>query len=165
MKKVIFMGKDILNKTLPPTLTLTTLDGSKFSSLFQIISQFPEQNDINNKDSFICETSQFPFDDNTFFQIYCILPRTDRRSDYDDYPAQVLQRRNVISKVMEHSIEHCNLEEAFHSLLQYIQEKNLAHSSKYRIIFHKEKRKWQRNSFFKKSEQILITELQIEVLS
>lgn len=159
------MGTEILSRTLEPTLTLTTLEPSLFPSLFQIMEQFPEQNDENNKDSFICETCHFPFSDNSPFQVYCILPRDNRRMDYDLYPAVVLQRRKVVSKVLEYSIENCNFQEEFQELLQYIQEKQLKNLQKYRIVFHKEKRKWKRKSFFQKAEKMLITELQIEVES
>lgn len=159
------MGTEILTRMLEPTLSLTTLQPVPFSSLFEIMPQFPEQNDVNNKDSFICETSHFPFNENASFQIYCILPRSNRRMDYDNYPAVVLQRRKVVSKVLEHSVENCNFEAEFKTLLQYIQEKQLKNLQNYRIVFHKEKRKWKRKSFLQKAKKMLITELQIEIES
>lgn len=163
IKGVVHMGTEILTKTLAPTLTLTALETSLLPSIFQKIQQFPEQSDINNTDSFICETCQFPFNENSAFQIYCVLPRFNRRADYDNYPATVLQRRNVVTKVVQHSLENCNFDEEFQALLQYINDQQLTSVNKYRIIFHKEKRKWKRKSFFKKPDKPLITELQIEV--
>lgn len=159
------MSTAILTRSLSPTLTLTQKETSSFSNIFQRMQQFPEQAKQIHKDSFICETQQFPFNDQSHFQIFCVVPTEDRRIDYDDFPATVLQRRNVVSKVMQKSVEDCNFQEEFQSLLQYIQEQHLTSTNKYRIIFHQEKRKWQRKSFFRKAKKNLITELQIEVES
>lgn len=159
------MSTAILTRSLSPTLTLTTPEPSAFSSIFQTMKCFPEQELQTTKDSFICETQHFPFNDRSHFQIYCVVPTEDRRIDYDDFSAAVLQRRHVVSKVIQKSLEECNFEEEFQSLLQYIQEHRLTSSSKYRIIFHQEKRRWQRNAFLKRPKKNIITELQIEVES
>lgn len=159
------MQKEIKLRKLAPTLTLTTLEQSTMEKLFQTMKQFPEQNDPHNKDSFLCETTDFPFRDDSTFQVYCLLVKRNRPTTYPNYSPQVLQRREVVSMVLEKSFEDCNLEEEFHTLLNYVEAHHLTSLRKYRIIFHKEKRKTIRHAFFKKHTQSIITEIQVEIES
>lgn len=157
------MKSEIKIRQLAPTLTLTTSQQSTMDTLFQSMKEFPEQNDPHNQDSFLCETTEFPFRENSAFQVYCVLIKRNRQTSYPNFSPLVLQRREVVSMVLEKNFEDCDLEAEFSTLLHYVQEENLTSMGKYRIIFHKEKRKTIRHTLFKKKAQSIITEIQIEV--
>lgn len=157
------MEVEIKRRQIAPTLTLTTQETPTMSKLFQVMKQFPEQNDPNNKDSFLCETSQFPFEETTPFQLYCLILNRNRLTSNTEYTPLVLQRREVVSMVLEKNYEECDLQSEFSVLQQYLEEHNLISCQIYRIVFHKEKRKTIRNTLFKKTGQNIITEIQIEI--
>lgn len=157
------MEEEIKRRQLAPTLTLTTTETPTMSKLFQVMKQFPEQNDPNNKDSFLCETTDFPFGENTPFQLYCLILNRNRLTSNTEYTPLVLQRREVVSLVLEKSYEECDLESEFRNLLQFIEENKLVSRQVFRIVFHKEKRKTIRNTLFKKVRQNIITEIQVEI--
>lgn len=155
------MLHEITKKNVPPVMALTNLEKCTFPQIFDTIREFPLTVLLNEKESFYCVGDGYPPNQETKYQVY--TPVTDKKTqkDYKNHKLTILQRVDVVSVVLGVDYENKDLSDIFEAMDLYITENNLKAKESYRIIYHQEKRKWQRNAFLKRTKKGIITEIQI----
>lgn len=157
------MSYEIVVKDVSPTLTLSQIEPCTLKELPQIIYDIQDRVKSNLKGSFICLTSEPFLSSESQLFVHCPVENTFPHISPKEQEYKVLQRTKVVSTI--HAGEYTDLEEAFKTIHQYIEQNNLKQIFPYRLIFHKEKRKWQRKKFFRKSSQSYMTEVQAQIVN
>ncbi len=155
------MKKEIVVKNVPPFMALTPLENCAFSKIFDTIRRFPVAILVNDRESFHCVADGYPPNNATPCQIYLPVDKTKTQKNYKKHKIIILQRAKVVSVVLGVEYANSDLTDIFNAMDQYISENNLKATSNFRVIYHQEKRKWQRNAFLKRSKEGIITEIQV----
>ncbi|MFI3253703.1 MAG: hypothetical protein R3Y63_05130 [Eubacteriales bacterium] len=155
------MSYTVTEKNVGPILVVTHLESHSFDTLRK---KFFELFDVGKKvlkpnGSFFCLCNENSFTRNSVVKLCAPLENSSLEFDKNKYKMEVLQRTNVISTIHQGSYD--DLDQAFTALLAYGKEHEKELTLPCRIIFHKEKRKWTRGRFFKRSPKQYITEVQI----
>lgn len=155
------MAYHVEEKNIPPLLVLSHKADVGFSALentsFDLLNL--ARKNINTNVSFFCTTEQAFLKQDSQVRVCAPVLNAIFNIDENKYHFFVRQRQNVVSTI--HNGRYDQIEPAFQALQDYLAEKNLQPQLPYYIIFHKEKRKWQRKTFFKKSTGEYVTEIQI----
>lgn len=151
------MSQEIKERQIPPTLTLTHFEEA--ISVSQTIATLHFEAKNNAKGSFICTMEEPKMEEGSKVQVYCMVENGYSPVDHKHFYYQVLQRCKVVTTI--HPGDYHDVRSSFHLLERYIEEHSYEHISGFRVVVHKEKRKWVRNKFFQKSKEQFITEVQI----
>lgn len=152
------MSQEITVRNIPPTLTLTHVE--KCTSLSHGIASLHFETKLNAKGSFICQLDQPYLIDGGEIQVFCLVENSNYHVDSKAFAYKVVQRERVLSTI--HKGGYDSIQESFLRLEEYLAEHGLQSLHAYRLVVHKEKRKWQRDKFLKKAEkEEYITEVQI----
>lgn len=155
------MTQEITVKNVAPFLALTPTETCPFSKIFSTIRKFPTAILVNGRESFHCVADGYPPNDATPCQVYVPVEKTKTEKNFKRHKIIILQRAKVVSVVLGVEYQHSDLSDIFKALDQFIEDNDLKGTSNFRVIYHQEKRKWQRNSFFKLSKEGTITEIQV----
>lgn len=155
------MSFDIVVKDVSPVLTVTHIKASTVQTMAQTIYGIHDEVKKNIKGSFICYVDQTHLYQDLPVRIHCPVQNAYESINEKKYTYVVLQRSKVVSTINQG--EFHDLDNAFLALQTYVEENKLEVVMPYRVIFHKEKRKWQRKRLFKKSSRAYITEVQIQI--
>lgn len=155
------MCNEIVIKDIKPTLTLTHLAECTYQTLPNIIYGLHDEVKKNIKGSFICIMSEPCLKRGMALKVYCPVESSYAPFNSFKYKYEVLQRTRVVSTIQRGGYDQ--VEDSFEAIARYIEENNLTMIEPYRLVFHKEKRKWQRKKFFKKSTQEYIIEIQVQI--
>lgn len=156
------MSYEVTVKDIPPTLTLTHVDFCTLQTLVPTISAM--QNDVkkNISGSFLCFTEYPSLKMDGPLRIHCPVANSYEAITEKKHKYEVVQRSKVVSTI--HKGEYDQLEEAFAALHTYIEAEKLELVKPYRVIFHKEKRKWQRKRLLKRAVGEYVIEVQAEIV-
>lgn len=155
------MTQEFVVKNVPPFLALTPEEPCTFSKVFSTIRKFPTAILLQGRDSFHIVADGYPPDDVTPCRVYVPVEKTKTEKNYKKHKIIILQRAKVVSVVLGVEYEHSDLSDIFSAMDKYIAENDLNATSNFRVIYHQEKRKWQRNAFLKRSKSGIITEIQV----
>lgn len=155
------MNQEIVVKNVAPFLALTPTEQCTFSKAFHTIRKFPTAILLYGRESFHCVADGYPPDESTPCQVYVPVERTTADKTHKRHKIIILQRAKVVSVVLGVEYEHSDLSDIFSAIDTYIADNNLVATSSFRVIYHQEKRKWQRNAFLKRSKKGIITEIQV----
>lgn len=155
------MNQEIVVKNVPPFMALTPLEHCAFSKIFDTIKRFPIAILLNGRESFHCVADGYPPDQATPCQIYLPVDKTKSQKNFKKHKIIILQRAKVVSVVLGVEYANSDLSDIFNAMDQYIAENKLNATSNFRVVYHQEKRKWQRNAFLKRSKEGIITEIQV----
>lgn len=154
------MNQEISVRNIAPTLTLTQKKHN--TSLSHGIASLHFEAKLNAKGSFVCILAQPHLEEGVPLPIYCLVENSSFHVDSAVFEYTVLQRIRVAAVI--HKGEYDTIQESFFRLDEYLAEHGLASKGIYRLVVHKEKRKWQRRKFLKKAEKDeYITEVQIVI--
>lgn len=159
-------------KNVSPIIVLTHKDTRMATELKDTAYELYYKAKMTNKDSIFCLTEK-PYlksdiDDDVKLKVCCPISDIDLEIDKNLYQIEVLPRSLVLTTI--HRGDYDDLKPVFEGLFQYIEKNNLTTSTPFRVIFHREKRDWERPDFLikpvatAKPENEYITEIQIPLL-
>lgn len=152
------MMYEVTEKDVSPCLTVTSLEPCTLQNLEQSIYAMYADTKKNINGSFFCLSETPNCSQDSLLKIHCpVLNGYEAISD-KKHKYEVVPRIKAISTI--HTGAYDNLDGAFQAVKDYAEEKNLKIALPYRIVFHKEKRKWQRKRFFKRAVGEYVIELQ-----
>lgn len=155
------MSYTVVEKDVPPTLIVTQLETCTFENLSQTVYGMFTDVKRNLNGSFFCNTQEIPFRPDTPVEICCPVKSAYEDLNFNKHEYKVVQRLKVLSTV--YSGAYDNLSEPLDAIMSFAKEKGLEVTTPYRIIYHKEKRKWQRNRFFKRAVGEYVVEVQAKI--
>lgn len=156
------MNDQIEIKDIAPTLMLTHINNTTFQMMEDVAYSIRDVAKDSIKGSFVCLCQQPFLKSDSNLELYCPVSTSSLNIDPKKFKFEVLQRTKVVSII--HTGEYNQLESAFQTLQTYIKENNFTEILPYRVIFHKEKRKWERRTFFKRAKNEYVTEVQVQFL-
>ncbi len=155
------MHGEITKKNIAPIYVLTSLEQCTFEGIKKEVLTFPNQTKKYPRETFICESEIFPCKADTKIQLSCVVEDRHKTIQINTHKVAVLPRIDVVSTVLTSDYGETDLEKVLDNLNTYMSEHQLTSCDNYRIVFHKEKRKWQRNRFFRRTKKDIITDVQI----
>ncbi len=155
------MTQEMTIKNVAPFMALTPVKECTYTKIFETIRAFPIAILINGRDSVHCVSDGYPPDDSAPFQVFVPVEKTIADKKYKKHKIVIMKRAKVVSVVLGVEYEHSDLTDIFNAMDKFISENKLNATSNFRIIYHQEKRKWQRNAFLKRSKKGIITEIQV----
>lgn len=150
-------------KNVSPLVVFTHFDKRKVSDLEQTSYELCNIAEINTKESLFCIVDQPLLDDDVEVQVCCPIKNVDLVYHEKKYKIQVLPRILVLTTI--HHGEYNDLKAVFEEMSRYIEKNNLVTQLPYRVVFHREKREWDRLSVQKKPDRDYVTEVQIQILA
>lgn len=148
-------------KNVPPIVALTHLQPRCISQLEQTAYELYNASDATGKESLFCIIDKPYLDKEEDVKMYCPISSLDLVYHEKKYNIEVLPRALVLSTI--HLGEYNQLKPVFESMFAYIAKNKLNTSMDYRVIFHSEKREWDRTKLHHKPESDYITEVQIQI--
>lgn len=155
------MEYEVVVKDISPVLTVTPLKKCTYENLQQTIYALYDEVKKNQKDSFLCISEQINFSKEEAIKVHCPVNNSFFVIDEKKYCYEVLLRTKVLSVI--HKREFEEIDTTLEWIQKYAKEQNIEVMMPYRIIFHKEKRKWQRKKFLQRSKDEYIIEVQIQI--
>lgn len=149
----------VVLRDIPPKSMLTQKKPSALETLEHDIYAMYDTAKDSKDGSFYCTINEFNMTNSTEINIFCPVINTNERIDEETYLYTVAQRAKSIAVI--HHGDYKNLKSSFLTLQSYAEENGIKTKSPYRVIYHTEKRKWQRNRFFKRSISGAIFEVQM----
>lgn len=151
----------ILEKDVAPTLMVTHVEPCTFQSLSSTVYTMFSDVKKNISGSFVCYVEDIVFKPDISLQVYCPVKTAYEQINDKKHEYTVLQRSKVVTTIHKGSYE--DLTVPFQAVLDYVKGKEYEIITPYRIVFHKEKRKWQRNRLLKRSVGDYVVEVQVAV--
>lgn len=155
------MNQEIVIKNVPPFLAMTPVEECAFSKIFSTVKKFPTAILLDSMESLHCVADGYPPSDVTPCRVYVPVDKTKPQKKYKKHKIIILQRAKVVSVVLGVEYAQSDLTDIFNAMDKYIAENELNATSNFRVIYHQEKRKWQRNAFLKRTKKGVITEIQV----
>lgn len=155
------MNYSIELKNVQPLVVLTHLDKRYFSDLEQTSYELYNVAEAGGRESLFCMIEEPRLGDDVEIKVCCPIQSVDLVYHEKKYKIEVLPRALVLSVV--HSGEYDQLKPVFEEMFRYIHKNNLNTSIHYRILFHREKREWDRTSPNQRPNADYITEVQIQL--
>lgn len=153
------MEYEIEIKNVPAAMVFTHLDRRPSLALERTAYELISQAELDPKESIFCLVEQPNLDGD--IQVCCPIHNVDVGFHEKKYKIQVLPRVLVLSAI--HYGEYNELKPIFEFMFRYIEKNRLNTSRTYRILFHREKREWDRTKVSRKPAQDYVTEVQIQL--
>lgn len=155
------LNYSIIEKNIAPYLTVTHLEPCIYQALTPTLYSLFSDVKKNIDGSFLCYLESVNLKPDSQIQIYCPVKSPYEQINDKKHEYKVLQRTKVLSTI--HAGAYDELEAPFQALIDYAKEKKYESVLPYRVIFHKEKRKWKRRHFFKRSVGEYVVEVQLQI--
>lgn len=155
------MEYNIELKNVPSVVVLTHLKKCTAAEMEKTAYELYSVAEAHGTESLFCVMDQPHLRDEVEVKVCCPISTVDVAYHEKKYKIEVLPRALVLSTI--HHGEYNELKPAFEAMFRYIQKNNLTSAMDYRVIFHREKREWDRTSTHKKPETDYITEVQIQI--
>lgn len=155
------MESTIQVRNVPSVVALTQLEKRSAYQLRDTAYELWSATEAQGSESIFCVIDKPEFLKNDNVKVYCPINSVDVAYHEKKYKIEVLPRALVLSTV--HYGEYNHLKPTFEQMFEYIQKNNLNSSVQYRVIFHREKREWDRTKPQHKPNSDYITELQIQI--
>ncbi len=152
----------IIEKDIAPILTVTHLEPCTFQSLSSTVLTLFNDVKKNISGSFLCYMDSYDYKPELAMQIYCPVKTVYEDINDKKHEYKALQRTKVLSTI--HTGSYDDLAAPFEAVLTYAKGKEYEIVAPYRVVFHKEKRKWQRKRFFKRALGEYVVEVQVQVV-
>ncbi len=149
-------------KNVPSVVVLTHLDQRKAEELEKTAYELWELTDAKGHESIFCLTLSQHLESDAPVQVCCPVHDLDKSTQKGRYKIEVLPRQLVLSVI--HDGEYNDLKDIFTRIYRYIELNKLQTSPLHRVVFHREKREWDRTTPHKKPNMDYITEIQIQLL-
>lgn len=157
------MDLEIKIRNIAPISVIVKTEFCTHQNLYHTIQAFPSQLKKRPTESFVCKLRTMDIQADTELEVFSTTEKAEKFDDTEQYYKTIMQRTNVVSTVLMVPYDEIDKNLVFQQLQKYIDDNNLTSLQIYRIVFHKEKRKWQRSRFLKRSKKDVITEFQIEI--
>lgn len=151
---------EIVEKNIPPILSITSSSTCKFADLQKTIVSLIKIATPYIQGSIICCCDSLDLTPESMVKIYCPIEQNNKISKSESCCQEVLQRVDVVSTIYHGDACDMNLQGTMTALQGYIQSRELTPVSTYRIVFHKEKRQWKSSMFAKPSNKGAVVEVQ-----
>lgn len=148
-------------KNVSSLVALTHLEKRTFVDLESTCYELYRAAEATGAESIFCIIEKPTITDDLDVKVYCPINSVDLAFHEKKYKIEVLPRALVLSTV--HLGEYNDLKPAFENLFEYINKNNLTTSIQYRVIFHREKRVWDRKKLHHKPETEYVSEVQIQI--
>lgn len=149
-------------KNVPSVVVLTHLNKRIAGNLEQTAYELCNEAEVSGSESLFCLIEKPHLHDDVEVQVCCPIHDVDLAYHEKKYKIEVLPRQLVLSVV--HYGEYNDLKPIFEKMFRYIEKNKLTVSPVHRVLFHREKREWDREKLNKKPAMDYITEIQIQIL-
>lgn len=156
------MELDFDIKNVPSVIVLTHHGEKTAGDLEQTAYELLAEAEAGNKESLFCLINSSRLDDEVKVQVCCPIYNMDLAYHEKKYRIELLPRQLSLSVV--HRGEYNDLKATFEKMYRYINKFNLTVSPVHRVIFHREKRNWDREKPNKRPQLDYITEIQVQIL-
>ncbi|MFI3254791.1 MAG: hypothetical protein R3Y63_10710 [Eubacteriales bacterium] len=154
------MNYECIEKHLPPVKCVISTETYSKTDLVSRGNDLLKKAASDHEGVLICLLKDLSQKEDQKFHLFCPVT-TEKIKEKLDYGT--LPRTDVISIVFQDSYENLDLDLILQECSQYCSDRDLKIGNTCRILFHKEKRKWDRSNKFKLSEKSYYIEVQMEV--